>query len=140
MRIHDLDGLHDIRRTGLMKILPGKPRIGVGMGTCGIGNGAREVYHALEEALKKNALDAQLTPVGCFGFCAAEPLVNVHIPGFPLVVLGQVTPADAAMIVQAIAANLALTILLALRILYGLHSPSNSHCRSAQANRIHLQP
>ena len=105
MRIHDLDGLHDIRRTGLMKILPGKPRIGVGMGTCGIGNGAREVYHALEEALKKNALDAQLTPVGCFGFCAAEPLVNVHIPGFPLVVLGQVTPADAAMIVQAIAAN-----------------------------------
>ena len=105
MRIHDLDGLHDIRRTGLMKILPGKPRIGVGMGTCGIGNGAREVYHALEEALKKNALDAQLTPVGCFGFCAAEPLVNVHIPGFPLVVLGQVSPADAAMIVQAIAAN-----------------------------------
>ena len=46
MRIHDLDGLRDIRRTGMMKILPGKPRIGVGMGTCGIGNGARAVIVA----------------------------------------------------------------------------------------------
>ena len=105
MRIHDLDGLHDIRRTGLMKLLPGKPRIGVGMGTCGVGNGAREVFRALAEALHANALDAQLTPVGCFGYCAAEPLVNVHLPGFPLVVLGRVTPEDAAMIVEAIAAH-----------------------------------
>lgn len=105
MRIHDLDGLHDIRRTGMMKILPGKPRIGVGMGTCGIGNGAREVFRALEAALQRYSVDAQLTPVGCFGFCAAEPLVNVHIPGFPLVVLGRVKPDDADAIVRAIVAN-----------------------------------
>ncbi|WP_301101654.1 FAD-dependent oxidoreductase [Propionivibrio sp.] len=105
MRIHDLDGLHDIRRTGMMKILPGKPRIGVGMGTCGIGNGARDVMNSLAEALKKQSVDAQLTPVGCFGFCAVEPLVSVHIPGFPLVVLSQVAPDDAAMIVKAIASN-----------------------------------
>jgi len=105
MRIHDLDGLHDIRRTGMMKILSGKPRLGVGMGTCGIGNGAREVFKALAEALQQQSVDAQLTPVGCFGFCAAEPLVNIHFPGFPLVVLGHVTPDDAAMIVKAIAAN-----------------------------------
>ncbi|WP_305073341.1 NADH-ubiquinone oxidoreductase-F iron-sulfur binding region domain-containing protein [Propionivibrio sp.] len=103
MRIHDLDGLHDIRRTGLMKLLPGKPRIGVGMGTCGMGNGAREVFQALERELERQGVDAQLTPVGCFGFCAAEPLVNVHIPGLPLAVLGEVKPDDAAAIVQAIA-------------------------------------
>ena len=90
MKIHDLDGLLDLRRTGLMKILPGKPRIAVGMGTCGIGNGAREVFAALGEALKSRAIDAQLTPVGCFGFCAAEPIVTVHLPGYPLVVLGRV--------------------------------------------------
>jgi NADH-quinone oxidoreductase subunit F len=105
MRIHDLDGLQDIRRTGTEKILPGKPRIGVGMGTCGAGNGAREVFQALEKALQYYAVDAQLTPVGCFGFCAAEPLVNVHIPGFPLVVLGRVTTEDAAAIVQSIGQN-----------------------------------
>ncbi|MFB0936248.1 MAG: (2Fe-2S) ferredoxin domain-containing protein, partial [Propionivibrio sp.] len=106
MRIHDLDGLHDIRRTGLMKLLPGKPRIGVGMGTCGIGNGAREVFQALGAELEKQSVDAQLTPVGCFGFCAAEPLVNVHIPGLPLVILGGVKPDDAAAIVQAIGLRL----------------------------------
>lgn len=103
MRIHDLDGLHDIRRTGLMRLLPGKPRVGVGMGTCGIGNGAREVFLALERELARQGVDAQLTPVGCFGFCAAEPLVNVHVPGFPLVVLGGVVPDDAESIVAAIA-------------------------------------
>ena len=105
MRIHDLDGLHDIRRTGMMKLLPGKARIGVGMGTCGMGNGAREVLQALAQALKEQNVDAQLTPVGCFGFCAAEPLVNIHLPGFPLVVIGRVTPDDAAAIVRSIAAN-----------------------------------
>lgn len=103
MRIHDLDGLHDIRRTGLMKLLPGKPRIGVGMGTCGMGNGAREVFQALERELERQGVDAQLTPVGCFGFCAAEPLVNVHIPGLPLAVLCEVKADDAAAIVRAIA-------------------------------------
>jgi NADH-quinone oxidoreductase subunit F len=105
MRIHDLDGLHDIRRTGMMKIQPGKPRIGVGMGTCGMGNGAREVFKALAGELARQSVEAQLTPVGCFGSCAAEPLVNIHIPGFPLIVLGEVTPDDAEGIVRSIASN-----------------------------------
>lgn len=105
MRIHDLDGLHDIRRTGMMKIQPGKPRIGVGMGTCGMGNGAREVFKALAGELARQSVEAQLTPVGCFGSCAVEPLVNIHIPGFPLIVLGQVTPDDAEAIVRSIASN-----------------------------------
>ena len=105
MRIHDLDGLHDIRRTGMMKILPGRPRIGVGMGTCGIGNGARAVFVALADALESQGVDAQLTPLGCFGFCAAEPLVNIHLPGLPLIVLGQVRAEDAAAIVESIGAG-----------------------------------
>ena len=105
MRIHDLDALHDIRRTGMMKVLPGKPRIGVGMGTCGIGNGAREVFDAIKDALENQGVDAQLTKLGCFGFCAAEPLVNIHLPGFPLIVLGRVRPQDAIAIVQSIAAG-----------------------------------
>lgn len=105
MRINDLDGLHDIRRAGMMKILPGKPRIGVGLGTCGIGNGARAVFAALADALESRGVDAQLTALGCFGYCAAEPLVNVHLPGFPLIVLAQVGPQDALAIVDAIAAG-----------------------------------
>ncbi|MCE9614349.1 MAG: FAD-dependent oxidoreductase [Lentisphaerae bacterium] len=105
MKIHDLDGLHDIRRTGMMKLLPGKPRIAVGMGTCGMGNGAQGIRAAFEAALREQGVDAQLTSVGCFGYCAAEPLVNVHVPGQPLVVLGQLTEEDVAGVVAEIAAR-----------------------------------
>jgi NADH-quinone oxidoreductase subunit F len=105
MKIRDLDALIDIRETGFRKLFPGKPRIGVGMGTCGIGNGAREVFAALQTALEKKGLDALLVPVGCFGFCAAEPLVNIHVPGRPLVVLSGVTPDDASWIVDDLASN-----------------------------------
>ena len=54
-----------------------RPRIAVGMGTCGTGNGAEGVYHAFADAIDQRGLDIQLARVGCFGFCAQEPLVNV---------------------------------------------------------------
>jgi NADH-quinone oxidoreductase subunit F len=103
MRLLDLDSLSDLRKTGMQKLLPGRPRICVGMGTCGVGNGAREVYQALEAEREKAGLDALLVPVGCFGFCAEEPLVSVHLPGQPLVILSRVLPADAPGIIAALA-------------------------------------
>jgi NADH-quinone oxidoreductase subunit F len=102
MKVTNYDILKDIRESGMHKILPGKPRIGVGMGTCGIGNGARDVFHAIEAELKAQKVDAMLVPVGCFGCCAFEPLVNVHLPGRPLLILKEVTPEDAAEIVASI--------------------------------------
>ncbi len=105
MKIHDLDALNDLRETGLNKILRGGPRIGVGMGTCGIGNGAHAVFDALKSALQRKGVAAQLVPVGCFGYCAVEPLVNIYLPGRPLVILAQVTPDDADYIVEEIAAG-----------------------------------
>jgi len=83
MKIPDLDTLRDVREVGHNKRFPDHPRIGVGMGTCGTGNGADQVYAAIEEAIKRHRLDATLVPVGCFGFCAAEPLVNVQLPLSP---------------------------------------------------------
>ncbi len=105
MKLLDLDSLSDIRKIGMGKLLPGKPRIGVGLGTCGIGNGAQAVFAALERAIGAAGLDAMLVPVGCFGFCAAEPLVSVHLPGRPLVLLDRVRPEEAPDIVAAIAAH-----------------------------------
>ncbi|MFA5362917.1 MAG: FAD-dependent oxidoreductase [Candidatus Omnitrophota bacterium] len=103
MKITDQDTLDKVRENGMKKILPGKIRVGVGMGTCGIGNGADEVYAAFEKALNKKKAGVFLTKTGCFGFCAEEPLVNIHIPGKPLVILHRVKAADAG----AIAAGLA---------------------------------
>ena len=67
----------------MAKLLPARPRIGVGMGTCGAGNGAEGVYHAFAEAIDRQGRDMRLAAVGCFGFCAQEPLVNVRLPGAP---------------------------------------------------------
>ncbi len=68
------------KEAGLAKLLPAKPRVAVGMGTCGTGNGAEAVYHAFADAIGQRGLDIQLTPVGCFGFCAQEPLVASGCP------------------------------------------------------------
>ena len=38
----------------------------------------------------QRGLDVQLAQTGCFGFCAEEPLVNVWLPGQPLLMLHRV--------------------------------------------------
>ncbi len=94
MRIQDLSSFNAVREAGLGKLLPYKPRVGVGMGTCGTGNGAEGVYHAFADEIERRGLDMGLARLGCFGFCAAEPLVNVWLPGRPLVILHRVQPND----------------------------------------------
>ena len=91
-RIQDIAAFNEVRERGLAKLLPSRPRIGVGMGTCGSGNGAEAVFHAFSSEIESRGLAVQLAPVGCFGFCAEEPLVNVWVPGRPLLVLHRVQP------------------------------------------------
>ena len=102
MRILDLDTLNDIRQARLNRMLRNRPRIGVGMGTCGIGNGAQDVFEAFAAALIDKGFDADLDPVGCFGFCAVEPLVNIYLPGQPLVILSEVKVEDVPCIMDEI--------------------------------------
>ena len=51
-RIQDIGAFNAVRESGLAKLMPAVPRITVGMGTCGRGNGAEEVFHALNEAIR----------------------------------------------------------------------------------------
>jgi NADH-quinone oxidoreductase subunit F len=102
MKITDKGSLLDIQKRSMKKLLPSTPMIGVGMGTCGIGTGADELYMAFGKAVKLKKADIKLTTVGCFGFCASEPNVNVYIPGMPLVILSKVAAKDAASIVESI--------------------------------------
>jgi NADH-quinone oxidoreductase subunit F len=92
MRIQDIGTFNAVKEAGLAKLLPYKPRIGVGMGTCGTGNGAEGVYHAFADEIDQRGLDVQLARLGCFGFCAEEPLVNIWLPGKPLAILRRVQP------------------------------------------------
>ena len=88
--IRDLANFNAVHNAGVAKLLPPRPRIAVGMGTCGTGNGAEAVMHAFAEAIDRRGLDIDLVRTGCFGFCAEEPLVNVRLPGQPLVILHRV--------------------------------------------------
>jgi NADH-quinone oxidoreductase subunit F len=101
-RIQDFGTFNSVREAGMAKLLPSRPRIGVGMGTCGKGNGAEGVYHAFAEAINQGR-DVKLASVGCFGFCAQEPLVNVRIPGSPLVILRRVQASDVPHILDDLA-------------------------------------
>ena len=102
-RIQDIGSFSTVREAGMAKLLPPRARVGVGMGTCGTGNGAEGVYHAFAEAIHNQGRDVKLASVGCFGFCAQEPLVNVRLPGRPLVILRKVQSSDVNRILDDIA-------------------------------------
>ena len=105
MRIRTADDLKSARDAGLRKLLPVKPRIAVGLATCGIAVGGIRVYERLREIIGRGGLDIALTKTGCIGYCKEEPLVNIRLPGKPLVILHKVTEADAEWIIRAVKAG-----------------------------------
>ena len=73
----------------------------VGMGTCGIAAGAKEVFVALVDVMAEKGLTNVLVrQTGCMGHCAEEPTVEVVVPGLPTVVYGRVDAATAKEIVE----------------------------------------
>ena len=67
--------------------------ITIGMGTCGISAGAREVMHSILAELDARGIDAHVTTTGCIGMCSKEPLVDIQQGDEPRVTYGNVTPA-----------------------------------------------
>ena len=132
-RIQDIGAFNAVRESGLGKLLPNVPRITVGMGTCGRGNGAEEVFHALKEAIDRSGLEVQLASVGCFGPCFHEPLVGVHLPGNPLVVLRRVQANDVDRILEAVSSGVMPPVLSYAKSKSGITSPAM--CATARAIR-----
>jgi NADH:ubiquinone oxidoreductase subunit F (NADH-binding) len=58
-----------------------KPVIFIGTGTCGLGAGAEKTYFETRRFIEVHELDVEVIKVGCIGFCAAEPLLDVQLPG-----------------------------------------------------------
>ncbi|HEX9736997.1 MAG TPA: NADH-ubiquinone oxidoreductase-F iron-sulfur binding region domain-containing protein [Thermoanaerobaculia bacterium] len=72
----------------------------VGLGSCGVANGARPVWEALRAAARRAGAEQAVKAVGCGGMCHREPLVEV-VGGDGLhVVYTHVTPERAADIVR----------------------------------------
>ncbi len=77
-----------------------KTTITVGMGTCGIAAGAREVMQAVLDQLASRGVDAHVTTVGCIGMCSKEPLVDIKRGDEPKITYGNVTPARVPRIID----------------------------------------
>ena len=57
-------------------------RVVVGMGTCGISAGAKQIMETLEKETEVRGLkNVQIVPVGCIGMCTYEPIVEVFEHG-----------------------------------------------------------
>ncbi len=74
--------------------------ITVGMGTCGIAAGAREVMRAILSELAARKIDAHVTTTGCIGMCSKEPLVDIQQGNEPRVTYGNVAPAMVPRIIE----------------------------------------
>lgn len=97
------DRLLELREAGMRRLYPPIPRVTVGMGTCGLAAGAGNVFSALEAyARNDGAQDLfELEATGCNGFCWAEPVLEIQLPGGPRAVYGGVQPESAARLVDA---------------------------------------
>ena len=78
------------------------PMIMVGMGTCGIGNGAEVVFNHLQKQIEEKNLACKLKKTGCFGFCSQEPLLMLYQPGKPLLVYSKVDEKDADHLIDSL--------------------------------------
>jgi len=60
-RIQDIGAFSAVREAGLAKLVPAVPRIAVGMGTCGRGNGAEGLYSAFAQAIERSGADMKIS-------------------------------------------------------------------------------
>jgi len=55
-----------------------KPKVIVGLGSCGIAAGASKTYDKLHQMLQEGTLDFELSRTSCIGMCYKEPLVEIR--------------------------------------------------------------
>lgn len=76
-------------------------QIRIGMATCGIASGAKDIMKYFLEELEQQAIDAIVSQTGCMGFCYAEPTVEVTLPGKDPLVFGYVDNSKAQEIIDS---------------------------------------
>lgn len=89
----DAEGEMTARQTCAIQVI-------VGMGTCGIAAGARDVVtELLKELQRRNISNVNITKTGCIGMCEREVLLDVSRPNEDRVTYGRVLPRDVSRIV-----------------------------------------
>jgi NADH-quinone oxidoreductase subunit F len=79
---------------------PSPYKIIVGLGSCGIAAGAKNVYRKIEELLVSTPGAAELHTTSCIGMCFCEPIVEVIAPNGARVIYGELDEKKAAIVVE----------------------------------------
>ena len=78
-----------------------KPKIILGMGTCGMAAGAKALLEKVESHIKEKKIDAEIVHVGCIGMCHEEPLLDIAMPNRCRVIYNKVRPEDVSKIIDS---------------------------------------
>ncbi|MFA4985297.1 MAG: NADH-ubiquinone oxidoreductase-F iron-sulfur binding region domain-containing protein [Candidatus Brocadiia bacterium] len=97
---HCRQELDRLRKEALYVNRP-EPVFFVGAGTCGLAAGAGALLKSLKAELARKTSKAEIVEVGCIGYCAHEPLIDVLIPGRKRVLLADLKPEDVQFIVES---------------------------------------
>ena len=100
MKIKSREDLGELKKEGLKSLYPDRPKITVGMATCGIATGARKVFDALAEEVEKRKLDVVVSQTGCIGFCQKEPLIDILSPGRERMYYKEMSPEKAVQLLD----------------------------------------
>jgi (2Fe-2S) ferredoxin len=82
-KIKSWDGLKALRSQIKKDAEAGSGQIvvAVGTATCGVAAGANDIKAVIEDEVSKAGVtDVKVVPTGCYGFCYAEPMVEVRTP------------------------------------------------------------
>jgi NADP-reducing hydrogenase subunit HndB len=102
-RLKNIEELKKIRteaQKDLMVRTQTGTRIVVGMGTCGIAAGAREVMQSILKELEMRKIEAHVETVGCVGMCAKEPLVDIEQAGKSRIRYANINPEDVPRLIE----------------------------------------
>lgn len=92
MKLTGKDDFYKLKEKVIQDVKSDKTKLLVGLGTCGIAAGAKDVYGVLEKYLTDKKIEnVELVRVGCVGFCYAEPTIEVVYPEGDSVLLGYLT-------------------------------------------------
>jgi NADH-quinone oxidoreductase subunit F len=81
---------------------PSIPIFRVAVATCSKAAGADETLAAIREEVARLGEEALVLEVGCPGLCFADPVVDVHLPGYPRVLYGPVLAQDVPRLLGAV--------------------------------------
>ncbi|MAT73187.1 MAG: proton-conducting membrane transporter [Planctomycetaceae bacterium] len=100
---------------------PPAVEIRIGLGSCCVAGGSRDVMETLQRELAVNRIAAAIKPVGCVGVCHLTPMVEVRTTGREPVVATRATPADVRRIIRDLPSAGAWSSRLARRVADLLH-------------------